>query len=216
MANPRLAAPPLQKHGGNDTDAENQRTPNASTGLEPDVLKHLREPERTDEAPDLAHKRDKHTDAGGFFLVAVDGVGDEDCSHDLIAHGGDGGADEGRHVPLVRQVRELAQEHDVADHAEDEARVAEPETVFGRGALAGGEFAGAALHPRVREDAAELFADEGADDDAGELVADLLGIEVEFFLEELGDFDRDEDRGEEEDHGVGCCSDHDGCVAAQC
>jgi hypothetical protein len=56
---------------------------------------------------------------------------------------------------------------------------------------------------------ANLLTDDRADNDTEELETDLLGIEVKFLDEELGYFDSDKDGGEEENHRVCACGDHD-------
>lgn len=139
----------LQKDSRDNADTDNESAAHTSTTRKSNILKKLREPEGADETPDLADKGDEDTDTGSFFLVAINGVGDEHCGDDLVADGGDGGTDERSDVPFVAGVLGLDQEDDEADHAEDEAGVAEPETVFGLGTVAGGKLAGAAFHPCV-------------------------------------------------------------------
>lgn len=69
------------------------------------------------------------------------------------------------------------------------------------------------VHPRVGHDAAQLFADDGADDQTEELETELLWVEAEFHAEELWEFDGDQDGTEEEDHGVGDGGDQHGGIA---
>ena len=63
--------------------------------------------------------------------------------------------------------------------------------------------------------ASYLLAERRAHYGAEELEAELLGVEVEFLHEELGDFDGGEDRGEEEDHGVCAGGDDDAGVGKE-
>lgn len=71
------------------------------------------------------------------------------------------------------------------------------------------------VHPGIREDAAELLADDGADDKAEELEAELLLLEVKFLAEEMGQLDGDEDAAEEKGHGVGDGGEEDAELAAE-
>ena len=82
VAGPSRTTSEVQVDCGNNTDTNHQCSANASAGLESNALKHLREPEGTDEAPNLAYEGDEDTDTGSFFLMTIDSVGDK--------HGGDG------------------------------------------------------------------------------------------------------------------------------
>jgi len=201
----------VQPGDRNNTDTNHQSSTNSRTGLETNTLEHLREPEGTDKAPDLADKGDEDTDTGSFFLVAIDSVGDKDSSDDLVSDGGNGGTDEGCDIPLLGVIS-LDEEDNVTDDAEEEPRVTEPKTVFRKRAVASRHLAGLALHPEIRKNTSELFANDSTNDDTGELVSDLLSVEVVLLLEELRNLDSNKDGSEQEDHGVRSGRDDDGSV----
>jgi len=138
----------VQPGDRNNTDTNHQSSTNSRTGLETNTLEHLREPEGTDKAPDLADKGDEDTDTGSFFLVAIDSVGDKDSSDDLVSDGGNGGTDEGCDIPLLGVIS-LDEEDNVTDDAEEEPRVTEPKTVFRKRAVASRHLASLALHPEI-------------------------------------------------------------------
>lgn len=58
-------------------------------------------------------------------------------------------------------------------------------------------------HPLVGGEAANLLAEDGADDEADVLEADLLGVEAELFGEDLWHLEGCHYAAPEEDHGVG-------------
>lgn len=80
------------------------------------------------------------------------------------------------------------------------ADVAEPEAVLG--GRRGARLLAALVHPHVGEAAADLLADDGAQDEGQELQADLLGVELVLFGEDLRDLDGRHDVGPQEDHRV--------------
>ena len=198
----------MQVDCGNNTDTNHQCSANASAGLESNALKHLREPERTDEAPNLAYEGDEDTNTGSFFLVTIDSVGDKHGGDDLVANGSDGGANQRCNVPLG-DVFSLNEEDNVADDTEEETSITKPETVLRLRTVTSRHLTSSALHPRVGQDTSKLFTDDGTDDDTGELVSNLLSVELKLLLEQLGNLDGDEDRGKKEDHRIGGGRDHD-------
>lgn len=140
--------------------------------------------------------------------MRIHGVGHEDRRHHLVSHARQRDADDGGDVPVhVLRLLGPDEEHHCADDGEDEACVAQPQAMFGGGWAAG--LAGATIHPEVGEGAAELLADDGADDEREELVSELLGVEGELLAEQLREFDGHEDGAEEEGHGVGESGDGD-------
>ena len=113
------ATSPVQPYDRNNTDTNHQSRTDASTSLKSNALKHLGEPEGTDEAPDLADKGDEHTDTSGFFLVTVNSIGDKDCGDDLVSDGSDGGTDKGCDIPF-HGVIGLDEEDNVTDNTKKE------------------------------------------------------------------------------------------------
>lgn len=87
------------------------------------------------------------------------------------------------------------------------SNIAQPKTVLSR--RRGTGLLLPQRHPPITDQAADLLADHGADDNADELQADLLGVEAEFLGEDLGDLDGEGDASPEEDHGVGAGGDED-------
>ena len=115
----------------------------------------------------------------------------------------------GRDPPLpLGRLLSADEKDNHAGNSNQVPEVAEPETELGWGTA--GIFGSVhevscTAHPEIRHDTAHLFAEEGADDEAEELEAELLRVEGEFLLQELWDLDRVEHGGEEEDHAVGDC-----------
>lgn len=146
--------------------------------------------------------------------MAVDGISDKHGGNDLVPSASKCDPDYRRDIPVqIRRLRRGNQEDHHPDDRERESRVAEPQSEFrGRRTT---NFLRAAVHPGVRQDATELLADDGADDDAEELEAELLLVEAEFLAEELGQLDGDEDTAEEEGHGVGDGGEEDAELAAE-
>ena len=64
------------------------------------------------------------------------------------------------------------------------------------------ELLAARVHQVVAERTAALFPDKCADDDAGELEADLLRVEPELGDKELRNLERDHDGGEAKCDGI--------------
>lgn len=87
------ALAPLEHSNGYNADDENQSRHQTSATRAAQRSLHIREPEGPDEAPGRADDVDEDADAGAVLDVAVDGVGDEDRGHDLVADGRDGDAD---------------------------------------------------------------------------------------------------------------------------
>ena len=110
-------------------------------------------------------------------------------------------------------MRRAHQEDDHPGNGQQEPEIAQPEAEFRR--RAAGDAARAEGHPGVGGVAAELLAQEGADDEPEELQAELLRVEGELGLEQLGHFDGVEDAAEEEDHGVGARGGEDGDVGEE-
>lgn len=168
-------------------------------------------PERSNETPSLTDQIDKHTNTIRLLRMTIKRIRNQHSRNNLVSSRCNSNPNNGRNIPLsLSRMRRLHKEHHQSTNRESEASIAEPESVF---RLCGSvEFLRASPHPAITESAAELFADDCADDDAEELEPDLLGIETEFGEEELGNFDCGHDGGEEEDHGVGDDGDHDGGI----
>ena len=126
-------------------------------------------------------------------------------------------------MPGVVDLHEI--DHHAAD-GEQVPRVTQPQAELGLDLFAAvasaGAFAVAALaprpsleavmpppHPPVTQEAADLLADERADDDADVLQADLLRVEPEFLDEQLACFHGHHDVCPEKDHAVGAGGDDD-------
>jgi hypothetical protein len=133
--------------------------------------------------------------------VTVDGIRNQHRRHNLVASTGDGNANDGTDVPPARgRVLRLHQEDAHPDNGEHEAGIAQPQPVFRRGPRAA--LLRLPVHPQVTQASAQLLAHHRAEDDAEELEAQLLCVEVEFLAKELRQLDRDENRAEEERHRV--------------
>lgn len=146
--------------------------------------------------------------------MAVDGISDKHGGNDLVPSASKCNPDYRRDIPMqVRRLRRANQEDHHPDDREREARVAEPQSELRRRRAT--NLLRAAVHPGIGQDAAELLTDDGADDDAEELEAELLLVEVEFLAKELGQLDGDEDAAEEEGHGVGDGGEEDAELAAE-
>jgi hypothetical protein len=72
----------------------------------------------------------------------------------------------------------------------------QPETTFGLGVML-------ATHEPVRTETADLFPEYGTNYETDELEPNLLGVEVEFWREDLGDLNCEKDGGKVEDYAVG-------------
>lgn len=129
--------------------------------------------------------------------MAINSISDKHRCNDLVSGPGKCNPDYRRDIPLqIRRLRRAYQEDHHPDDSETESRVAEPQSELrGRRTT---DLLRATVHPGVGEDAAELLADDGPDDDAEELETELLLVEVEFLAEELGQLDGDEDAAEKE------------------
>ena len=68
--------------------------------------------------------------------------------------------------------------------------------------MAGRHLASLALHPEIRQNTSELFTNDSSDDNAGELISDLLSVELVLLLEQLRNLNGDKDGSKQEDHGV--------------
>lgn len=205
---------PLQQGDGDDADEEDHTGHETSTAGAAQSLLHVREPERTEESPGGPDDVDEDADAGAVLDVAVDGVGDEDGGDDLVSDGGDGDADDGSHVPFSGGgLLQTHAEEDQADHGEEEADVAEPQSVLGR--RASSEFLRTLVHPEIADPATELLADDKTDHDAEELEAELLRVQAELGEEELRNLNGKQNAAESEYDGIGDSRDPDGSVTEE-
>lgn len=128
-------------------------------------------PERTDETPDLTDKRDEDTDAGRLFGMAVYSIGDQDRRYDLVSNTGDRDPDHGSDIPMqLHGILRLHEENHHAHNRQHEPGVAQPKPILGLRPHAT-HLLRLAIHPVVAQAAAQLLADDGAEDDAEELVA---------------------------------------------
>lgn len=66
----------------------------------------------------------------------------------------------------------------------------------------GMDFARTPVHPEIRQSTTYLFANNRANNGAEKLQAQLLSVEMELLPEQLGNFDRDHNAAEEENHGI--------------
>lgn len=133
--------------------------------------------------------------------MRVDGIGNQDRGNDLVARACDSDANDGAYVPMQRgRIVRLYEKDDDADDGKNEPGIRDPKSVFGCGTRRA--LFGRAIHPVVTEHTPELFTDDRSDDQAKELVPQLLGVEMEFLAKELGELDCDEDGAEEEGHGI--------------
>jgi hypothetical protein len=123
----------------------------------------------------------------------------------LVAGRGNGGADDGRDVPVAgRGMLNLDQKDDGTANGQAVANVAEPEAVFRCWERAtGSTTAGLPKHPGVGHVATNLFAQQGAHNGADLLEANLLSVEVEESREDLWNQNGAHDAAPEVDHGVG-------------
>ena len=205
---------PLQTGDWDNADKENHTSHQTTAARAAQSLLHVREPEGTEESPGRSDNVDEDADAGAVLDVAVDGVCDEDGGDDLISYGGDGNADDGSDVPLAGGgLLQTDAEEDQTDHGEEEADVAEPQSVLGR--RASSKFLSALVHPEIADSAAELLADNKTDHDAEELETELLGVESELGDQKLRNLDREKDAAESEHDGVSDSGDPDGSVAEE-
>lgn len=146
--------------------------------------------------------------------MTVDSIGDEHRRDNLISTTSKRNTDYRCDIPLqIRRLRRAHQENNHADNPERKSWVAEPQSELRRGRAA--NLLCATIHPGIGQDATELLADDGADDDSEELEAELLLIEVELLAKELGQLDGDEDAAEEKGHGVGDGGEEDAELSAE-
>lgn len=155
----RLALPVAERNG--DQRAYNQhRHHNTSTGSQPHVGEHVREPERPDETPGLPNKGDEHTNTAGLIRVAVNGVRNEHRCDNLVTCGGNAGTDDGCDVPMTfRCLLNANQENNETADCEQDTEVAQPQPPLGCRFL-GSNLLRASTHPHVTGVTTNLLADD--------------------------------------------------------
>ena len=115
--------PPVQENRGDQANSNNKTSYDTGTAIEPNVCKHLGEPERTDETPHLTNKGNEYAYTGGLFTVAIHCIRDQDGGHDLVACAGDRGAHQRRDIPGRTCLFEPDQENDDTDDSEYDTAV---------------------------------------------------------------------------------------------
>lgn len=145
--------------------------------------------------------------------MAIYRIRHEHRRNDLISARPNTNPNDGRNIPVhAGRLLQAHAKNNQPNDDEHEAKVGDPQPVLWRRPQPVAELLGLAVEPPVAEGTAELLADDGADDHAEELEAQLLRVEAEFRDEDLRDFDGEEDGDEAEGYGVGDCGDEDGGV----
>ena len=149
-----------------------------------------------------------------MLKMAIHRIRHQHRRHNLIPRARNRDSHNRRHIPMHRlRLRRAHTKHNQAHHSEQEPRIRQPQPILRRRRAT--STAGLRTDEPVAERAGQLLADNGADDDAEELQADLLRVEGELGQEELGDLDGDEDGGEAEDDAVRDRGHEDGGVAGE-
>lgn len=149
----------------------------------------------------MSHKSDEYTDAGRLMWEAVNGICDHDGGDKLVSNGTNRSTDDGCDIPVsTRRCLRAHQEHNHTNDGQREAEIAEPETELRLGLAV--DTTGSTTHPEIGEYAPHLLTDHRADDHTQELEAELLGVQIELLLQQLGHLHCCEDASEQEDHCV--------------
>lgn len=140
-------------------------------------------------------------------MVTVHCIRDKNSGYDLIATSADGDADHRPYVPVtLRRLLGADKEYNQAHNAQNKSDVTEPQAVFGfRLAV---DFLCTQIHPAIRQDTTKLLTQKRSDDRTQELKSELLGIQIEFCLQQTGDFHSGHYVAQTEHHGV--CGSGDG------
>lgn len=140
--------------------------------------------------------------------MRVHRVGSQHGGDHLVSEGGDTSSHNRSDRPLsLFGLLSTDEEDDISRDRQEKSDVAQPQPVLGCGLLLDATCTG--VHPDIRHHSAQLLTKQRTNDQSDELQSQLLGIQLEFALEQLRDLHRYHHTGKEEHHRVCHRSDED-------